>query len=591
MVLKFVELRLRFVAVIGGTALVFGYWDELSARVEAWRHGGAGESGLARDVEYFCPMHPAVVTAEPSKCPLCAMPLSKRKVGERMELPPGVLARVEMSPERVAQAGMRVETVSYRPLADSFATVGTVEIDERRLARISSRVRGMTRIESLSVNFTGDAARRGEPLAELYNPELYQAIRELRQTGSGGVGGLFGDSEGDAPRRLAEEKLRLWGFDAEQIERLRNPKTPMDRVPLYSPIDGVVIRKNVVEGQYVAEGEPLFEVADLSRVWIKARVYEDRLATVRVGAPIEATTRAYPGETFPGKVAFVDPTLDPATRTVGARFDLRNPGGKLRPGMYASVTIRAPLAEGGAGSASASASGSGSGSASGIEPVSLTVEEQRICPVTNEPLGSMGDPLLAKAGGASIWVCCEGCVGFIEDDPEKYFAKLPALREKREAALAEAALKVSFETAEAQKVCPVTNLELGSMGPPLPVALETGRVWICCAGCEDRLRGDPRRYLARFAPAPAGTVLSVPESAVIDTGARRVVYVESEPGIFDAREVRLGPRAGTHYPVLEGLAPGDRVAASGAFLIDAETRLNPATSATYVGSTKGISGN
>ena len=125
----------------------------------------------------------------------------------------------------------------------------------------------------------------------------------------------------------------------------------------------------------------------------------------------------------------------------------------------------------------------------------------------------------------------------------------------------------------------MTNAKLGSMGDPLTVDVEGRKVWICCAGCEPTLKAKPAKYLARLAPAPTGVVLTVPESAVIDTGTRKVVYVETEPGVFEGREVVLGPRSGDRYPVLEGLAPGDRVAAAGSFLIDAESRLNPAAPA------------
>ena len=104
----------------------------------------------------------------------------------------------------------------------------------------------------------------------------------------------------------------------------------------------------------------------------------------------------------------------------------------------------------------------------------------------------------------------------------------------------------------------MTNAKLGSMGDPLTVEVEGRKVWICCAGCESKLKAKPAKYLARLAPAPTGAVLTVPESAVIDTGTRKVVYVEAEPGVFEGREVVLGPRSGDRYPVLEGLAPGER---------------------------------
>jgi Cu(I)/Ag(I) efflux system membrane fusion protein len=203
---------------------------------------------------------------------------------------------------------------------------------------------------------------------------------------------------------------------------------------------------------------------------------------------------------FRGTVAFKDPALNPATRTLNVRYDLENPDGRLRPGMFATVTLRTPVAE------------------------------------TPAFRGR-----LAEAG--------EG----------RDLARLASL------------------TVDEQKVCLVTNAKLGSMGDPVPVDVQGKGLWMCCKACEEKLRGQPTRYLARLAPPPSGSVLSVPESAVIDTGSRKLVFVEAEPGVYEAREVVLGARSGSLFPVLDGLLPGEKVATAGAFLLDAETRLNAAT--------------
>ena len=126
-----------------------------------------------------------------------------------------------------------------------------------------------------------------------------------------------------------------------------------------------------------------------------------------------------------------------------------------------------------------------------------------------------------------------------------------------------------------QKNCPVTAAKLGSMGNPISVQVEGRKIWTCCAACPPKLKAEPARYLVHLAAPPHDQVLSIPESAVIDTGTRKVVYVEIEPGVYEGREVVLGPRSGDRFGVVEGLAPGEKVAAAGAFLIDAESRLNP----------------
>jgi Cu(I)/Ag(I) efflux system membrane fusion protein len=509
MVIKVIELRLRFIILIAGTGLAFGYWDVLWNHYEKWARPASGIPTAGTGFEFYCPMHPAVVRDDHGICPICGMPLSKREIGagSLADLPEGTTTRVALSPRRVAQAGVAITEVSYEPLAETLTTVGTVSFDERRLARISSKTSGMSRVETLFVNVTGSEVEAGQPLAELYSPELYQALQELlisiRSTQTArslrtpqGRSLLADDTE---RVRLAREKLSLWGLSATQVDEIIAQGRADYRIPILAPIGGIVTRKNVVEGQYISEGEPLLEIADLDHVWVWARFYENELGLVRIGQEVEATVEAFPGEVFSGTVAFIDPTVDPATRTIGVRYDLENPDHRLRPGMFATVSLRAPIAE-----------------------------------------------TPAFAGRV-------------------------------------AARKNIRLTAQDQEFCPVTNLKLGSMGEPLTVEIEGRRVWICCEGCRSSLEESPGKFLARLAVPPQNAVLSVPESAVIDTGSRKVVYVETDPGLFEGREVELGPRVEDHYPVLRGLRPGDRVASAGAFLIDAETRLNPAAAASYFG--------
>jgi Cu(I)/Ag(I) efflux system membrane fusion protein len=508
MVIKVVELRLRFIALMAATGLVFGYWDTIWNYYEKWTRPPGERLAAASDVEFFCPMHPTVVQSEPGSCPICGMPLSKRKKGEKETLPPGVTARLALSPTRIQQAGLETVAVSYQPLAETVTTVGSVTVDERRLARISWKTRGEARVDRLFVNFNGVPVKASEPLAEVYSPELSVAFRELA---------LAQESARERPRlqsatgrallgngadmvALAREKIARWGIMPKQIDEILAKSQADVRLPILSPISGVVLRKNVVEGQYVQYGEAMFEVADLSRVWIQAQVYEDQVAMVRVGQEVAATVEAYPGEVFKGTVAFKDPALNPATRTLNVRYDLENPDGRLQPGMFATVRLKAPIAD---------------------------------MPAFRAKLAGRGAPTPART--ASL-------------------------------------------TAEEQKVCPVTTLKLGAMGDPVPVEVEGQKVWTCCGACPPKLKAEPAKYLARLAPAPKDEVLSVPESAVVDTGTKKVVFVESEPGVFEGREVVLGPPSGDVYPVLEGLVPGERVAAAGSFLLDAETRLKASAS-------------
>ena len=145
--------------------------------------------------------------------------------------------------------------------------------------------------------------------------------------------------------RASAEKLRRWGITQAQIDEILKKGKADFTIPILSPIGGHVFKKNVVEGQEVPEGYAMFEVADLHTVWVQAQVYEHQMGLVREGQAVEATVEAFPGETFPGKVEFIQPHLDPATRTVEVRFALENPGHRLRPGMFATVTLKTPVAE------------------------------------------------------------------------------------------------------------------------------------------------------------------------------------------------------------------------------------------------------
>ena len=508
LVVKVVELRLRFVALMAITGLSFAYWDTLWNHYDKWMRPAAGTHVVMAGIEYYCPMHPAVVQGEAGQCPICGMPLAKRKRGETATLPEGVTSRVQLAPFRITQAGIKTADVGYAPLAQSLTTVGYVAFDERTLANVVSKAPGKTRVEALFVDFTGKEVKAGEPLAELYSPELSQGIAELRtaqRSERESVGlqtaaarSILGDRRNMV--RLSSEKLKRWGITQAQIDEILRQDKDDYKIPILAPIGGTVVKKNVVEGQEVQEGDSMFEIADLSHVWILAQVYEHQLGLVHEGQAVEAVVEAFPNQTFPGVVAFLQPIVDPATRTVEVRFNLENPGRLLRPGMFATVSLKTPVAE---------------------------------------------TPAFQNRLAAAL-------------PPHSHGEMHPASL-----------------TVEEQGTCPVTTLKLGAMGKPIAVEVDGRKVWTCCGACLPKLKAQPAKYLARLDPAPRDEVLSVPESAVIDTGSRKVVYVESEPGVFEGRVVVLGTRIGDRYPVLDGLAPGETVAAAGAFLIDAESRLNP----------------
>jgi Cu(I)/Ag(I) efflux system membrane fusion protein len=508
LVVKVIELRLRFTALMAITALVFAYWDTIANRYEKWMRPDGLSHVAAPGFEFYCPMHPHVVQNDAGNCPICGMTLAKRVWSEQPDLPAGVTARVVLAAPRVQQAGIETALVGYAPLNQVVTTVGYVAFDERRMANVVSKVPGKSRVEKLYVNVTGQNVVTGQPLAELYSPELAQAIEELLtasrsaqtslQPQTDFARSLLGDRQ--AMVRASAEKLKRWGITPAQVDEIMAKGQSGSTFPILSPKSGHVYKKNVVEGQEVSEGFPMFEVIDLDTVWVQAQVYEQQLGQIHEGQAAVATVDAFPGERFSGELEFMQPHLDAATRTVEVRYALKNPGHRLRPGMFATVTLSAPVAS------------------------------------TPDFRAQTKGPAVAAQG-------------------------VPL----RHAAL----------TASEQKNCPVTEAKLGSMGEPIAVEIKAQTIWTCCAACPPKLKAEPEKYLVRLEPAPQGQVLSIPESAVIDTGTRKVVYVETGPGIYEGREVVLGRRSGDRFPVLEGLAPGETVAAAGAFLIDAESRLNP----------------
>lgn len=501
--LRLIEVRLRFVAVLVAIGLTIGYWDTLQNYWERWTRPPLATAGTAGgNAEFYCPMDPSVVREglEPNgavpKCPICGMPLSLRKKGAAVALSPGVVGRVSLTPDRIQMAGIRSSEIGLRPMTKSIRTVGTVAYDESLRSQIVSRVGGY--VEKLFVDKTFSEVSAGDLLAEVYSPELYAAVQELRVASS---------VSGSNLAKIAREKIHLLGIDEREIDSLLYTDSGGSRVVVRSPSSGVVIRKTIQQGSNVAPGQMLFEVADLSSVWIEADVYERDLALLKLDQEVEATVEAYPQRVFKGRVSLIYPELDAATRTNRVRFSVANSEMMLRAGMYATVKLDTPVQQ-------------------------------------TEPFREM----LASAQTPPA-------------DPEEAIAR--------------------------QVLCPVTNAKLGSMGKPVAVNADGKTVYLCCAGCEPTIQNDPQKYLARLSSVSDAGVLAVPESAVIDTGSQKIVYVEREEGVYEGIEVQLGPRADGYYAVISGLLPGDRVAAAGAFLIDAETRLNPAASAGYFGASGG----
>jgi Cu(I)/Ag(I) efflux system membrane fusion protein len=249
---------------------------------------------------------------------------------------PGRGRPLELSPYRQQLLGVRFATASARELSRSIRGFGRVDVDERELADVTLKYEAY--IESLSVAETGRTVRRGEPLLTLYSPDLLAAEEEFLQTAGAAT------DEGAKPlQAAAARRLRLWGLDDSDLQRLRARGKSNGRLTLRSPASGVVLEKDVVVGSRLMPGQVLYRIGNLGRIWVQAQFYENEAPFVSVGQPAAVLVAAVPGEKIEGRVSFVAPRVDEKTRTLQARIELSNPRLLLKPGMFADVRVERSL--------------------------------------------------------------------------------------------------------------------------------------------------------------------------------------------------------------------------------------------------------
>ena len=347
--------------------------------------------------------------------PMPGMPAAPKEEAVPAEAP-----QVEISSEQQQLIGVKTVKVAVTPLRKVIRTVGRIDADERKLATINTKIEGW--IEKLHVDYTGRYVKKGEPLAEIYSPELLATQQEFlsalklasrsKPANKDAYGELIAKDAG-ALVEASRERLRLWDITESQIQKIEETGKPVRRLTLYSPVSGYVIQKMAVLGMKVMPGEKLFDIADLSTLWLIADIYEYELPLIRVGDTARIILSYFPGKEMSSQIDYVYPAVSAETRTAKVRFRLSNPGGGLKPQMYTNVDIKINM----------------------------------------------------------------------------------------------------------------------------------------------------------------GKKLAIPESAVIDTGVRQVVYVDKGEGAFEPREVMLGMRVEGFVEVLSGLKAGEKVASSANFLIDSEAQL------------------
>ena len=405
-----------------------------------------------------------------SRCPVCGM---KR---ERVDTGGGGTGGFEIKLSERARRLAEVETEPAQklPLFKRIRTVGRVGYDETRYKMVSAWIGG--RIDKLFADFTGMTVNQGDHLVEIYSPELLSAQEEYLRALQASE--TRRDEQAPMARRSTQQvlaaargKLELLGVTDAQIASIEHSGEPRTRLVVHAPIGGTIVRKHTMEGMYVKTGDVLYTIADLTHLWLLVELYETDLPWVKPFQEVLVTTRSMPGEVFTGQIVFVEPTVDPQTRTVQVRIHVDNPAMRLKPDMWLTAQIDAGLSRGGRGAVPA-------------------------------PNGDYACPMHP------------------------------------------------WETAHQLDSCPVCAMDM--------VRIE-----------------DLPQYTP---PTEAVSLLSVPRGAVMQTGQRALVYVQTSPGIYRGAEVTVGPLARgndgrQYYPILAGLSGGERVVTRGNFAIDSQMQL------------------
>ncbi|HEY3309086.1 MAG TPA: efflux RND transporter periplasmic adaptor subunit [Desulfuromonadaceae bacterium] len=385
----------------------------------------AGEQKATQGKQlYTCSMHPFIIKDKPGTCPICGMELIKKIDGAagtgtqtaEQKQQADMLGHVSLSATQRVMANVATVAAKQTVLNKEINAVGIVQYDQSRQAKVTAWIAG--RIDKLNVNTVGAFVSKDKPVAEVYSPDLVAtqqeyllAIKSREQLKNSPIPSISQNGEGLVAS--SKQRLMLFGVKESQIADLEKAGKPNIRLPIYTPLSGVVIEKMVQQGQYVNMGEVLFNIADLSKVWVEIDVFENEVPYVQVGQQVEIRSSADQNVKSIGRISFVYPFHDPKTHTVKARVEMPNPGHKLKPDMFVNAIIRVPLVKG----------------------------------------------------------------------------------------------------------------------------------------------------------------IVVPVTAVIDTGKRQVVWVESSPGMFEPRDVQVGERADEKIQIISGLKPGEMVAVSGGYLIDSESQL------------------
>lgn len=370
---------------------------------------------------YYCPMHPSYQSDKPGNCPICQMKLVLLETeGEEGHAGAGLgRAAVKISPEKQQLIGIKTAPAETMNLKKVVRTVGIIEHDQTKEVHVHTKVAGL--IEELFVTYDGQHVKKGEPIYSIYSPDLvstqeeyFLAVKSEKRLKTSMLPEI--QQAAKALVEATKKRLLLWDVSEKEIREIEKLGEAKRAVTFYAPITGVTVEKHAVVGEWFDVGGDLYHFVDLTNIWVIAEVYEYELSLIKKGQEAKVQFSYLPGETFEGKITFIDPHLDMKTRTSKVRIELPNTEHRLQPGMFANVNL---------------------------------------------------------------------------------------------------------------------EIELGEK-------------------------------------------LAIPESAVLDTGTRKIIFLDRGEGKFEPKEVQLGQKAEGYYEVLDGLSEGDRVVTSGNFLIDSESQLKAA---------------
>jgi membrane fusion protein, copper/silver efflux system len=287
--------------------------------------------------QYTCGMHPMVISADPGTCPICAMDLTPMVAGKASQSS----RSIHVDPVTSQRMGIRTAKAAIRDLTRKIHTVGLVGYEEPGQHAINSKISGW--VEKLYINETGQQVTKGDPLLELYSPdlvaaqeELLLAVRNRKEMKTSGFAEALTDA--DLLLSAARKRLQLWDIQSRQIKKLEKSGKVLKNLTLYAPTSGIVSRKQIREGEFVSAGKELLEISQITHLWLYADIYEYEIPWVKVGQQAQIKF-PFSSDPISGQISTIYPYLEARTRTIKARIDLKNPGLALKPDMYAEVII------------------------------------------------------------------------------------------------------------------------------------------------------------------------------------------------------------------------------------------------------------